>query len=201
MSSELPASPAMTPAAPTPLMLLLADPAFVEPYLGWTLKRIESPEDAEDLVGAARLRAIEREASGDGWDPGGGVSAGLYFLKIIKCLYANRRQLAANDHEELLEDPDVVASETVSPADEVAERLEANQRRRLANELHRSLVDSGKDPVAVAILEAVADGVTGHIEIAARTGYAIEAVRLGFKRLSVYGQASIDAFRQQARFQ
>jgi len=203
MTSDLPARPATAPAAPTPTPLtrLLADPGFIETFLGWTLKRIESPQDAEDLVGAARLRALEREASGDVWDPDGGVSAGVYFIKIIKCLYANKRQFDAYDHEELLEDPDAVASESVSPADEVAERLEADRRRQLANELHRTLVDSGKDPVAVAILEAVAQGVTGHIEIAASTGYAIEAVRLGFKRLAVYGQASIDAFRQQARFQ
>jgi DNA-directed RNA polymerase specialized sigma24 family protein len=201
MNANLPARPATPPTAPTPLLQLLGDADFMEPFLGWALKRIENPQDAEDLVGEARLRALEREDAGDGWDPAGSVSAGLYFLKIIKCLYANKRQHDAYDYEEALEDPDIVASEHVSPAEEVGERLEANERRRLANELHRALVESGKDPVVVAILEAAADGITGHIEIAARSGHPIEAVRLGFRRLATYAQASIDAFRQQARFQ
>jgi hypothetical protein len=186
----------------TPLVERLMDEAFIEPFLKWTAKRLDDNRiDAEDVVGAARLRAIQREARGDLWDPDGGVSAGLYFLKVIRGVLGDRLKMAERRPEVGLERPDWVRCNGPSPEEEVTERLEANDRRRLANELHGSLVSSGKDPIAVGILEAVAAGLTGHPEMAVRMGCTVEEVRAGLKRLARYAQASVEAFRQQARFQ
>jgi hypothetical protein len=185
----------------TPLVEKLMDAAFIEPFLKWTATRLDDDIEAEDVVSAARLRAIQREARGDQWDPDGGVSAGLYFLKVVKGILGDRLKMAERRPEVPLERPDWVQCSGPSPADEVIERLEANDRRRLANELHGSLVASGKDPIAAGILEAVAAGLSGHPEMAAHIGCTVEQVRAGLKRLARYAQASVEAFRQQARFQ
>ncbi len=185
----------------TPLVLALRDDAFREALLKWTRRRTGHDEDAEDVLGVAMERAIRRERRGAAWDPNGGTTAGLYMIRLITGALKDRHKRNKRRPVQPIEDIEDVASEDTSPGQRVANRLEADERRRLANALHSDLVASGQDPVAVEILESISCGVTTHSAIAARTGRTLNEVIAGMKRLTRLGQATIHAFRQQARFQ
>jgi RNA polymerase sigma factor (sigma-70 family) len=201
MQTNPPGKGPTLPPTPTPMVERLSDPAFIEPFVLWTARRVPNVEDAEDIVGNARLRALRREARGEHWDPQGDVTAVVYFMKVLKQQLIDWRRLARRRPEVSLEEPDLVASQEASPEEQVAEQLEGDQRRRLANDLHRDLAESGKDPIALGILESYAAGVTGHAEIAARVGCTVDAVRAGIKRLARHARAAVDSSRQPARFQ
>jgi DNA-directed RNA polymerase specialized sigma24 family protein len=189
------------PPLRTPLALALEDDDLYEGLQKFVRRRVAHPEDAEDVLGVAMERAMRRERYGEPWDPNGPLTAGLHMMKIIKGALANRQQSKQRHPLDAVEDIDVFASEDTSPAEVVAERLVTDECRRHANDLHRSLVATGEDPVVVAILESIADGVVEHSEIAARIGCTYDEVRLGFRRLARHAQTTVNVFRQQSRFQ
>ncbi len=186
---------------PTPLVRKLADPRFIGPFLNWTGRLFVNFADAEDVIGTARRRAIAREARGDLWHPAGGIPAGRYFLKVIRGVLSERRKSFARRREELFAHFENFPSHDVPPDVEVADRLDANQRRRMANWLYASLVSSGKDPTSAQILEAWSLGITVHDDVAAHAGCSVEEIRLGLKRLGRHAQATARVFREQVRFQ
>jgi hypothetical protein len=186
----------------TPLELALEDDEFRDGLFQWTLQRTGGHHhDAQDVLSVAFERAIRRERHGEPWDPAGKITAGLHMIQVLQGALANRAQNKDRQRVGPVQDIDVYPSRDVPLADTVVERREANDRRRLANEIHRKLVASGKDPVAVAILELGAVGIVEVPEIVARTGRSRDQVRAGMTRLTGYARATIDTFRQQARFQ
>jgi DNA-directed RNA polymerase specialized sigma24 family protein len=168
---------------PTPLVRKLMDPAFIGPFLAWSRRLFVNFADAEDVVATSRRRALAREARGDIWDPDGGIAAGRYFLRVVRGVLADRRKSVARRREDLIDDFDNFRSPDTPPDVEVADRLDANQRRRMANWLYASLVASGRDPTSARILEAVSLGITAHDDIAAHAGCTVEEMRAGLKRL------------------
>jgi hypothetical protein len=185
----------------TPLALMLGDRKFRAGLIDWIHRRIGHMEDSEDVLGLASERALRRERDGVPWNPDGKTTAGLHMIKFIKGALADRQKTMWRRRGSMVEDIDQFASEDTSPGDRAARRLEAGLRRRLANELHQDLVATGKDPVAAEILEAWAAGVIDHSEIATRSRRPLAEIRAGLKRLERYAQATIETFRQQARFQ
>jgi hypothetical protein len=186
----------------SPLELALEDNGFRDGLFQWTLQRTGGHHhDAQDVLSIAFERAIRRERHGEPWDPAGKITAGLHMIRILQGALANRAQNKDRQRVGPVQDIDVYPSRDVPLADTVVERFEASERRRLASELHRKLVASGKDPVAVDILESAFAGVVELPEVVARTGRSRNEVRAGMKRLAGYAQATINTFRQQARFQ
>ena len=122
-------------------------------------------------------------------------------IRFLKGAMADRKKTAWHRRGAPVEDIDVFASEDTSPGERAARRSEGEEISKLANELHRELSATGKDPLAVGILEAWAAGVTEQAEIAARVGCPLADVKSGLKRLARYAQASLDSHRQRARFQ
>jgi DNA-directed RNA polymerase specialized sigma24 family protein len=192
---------ATTQRPPSPLELALRDPKFYKGLLDWTFARIGHMEDAEDVLGLAVVRALRREASGDGWVPDGKTTAGLHMIRFLKGALSDRKKTAWHRRGSPVEDIDVFASEDTSPGERATRKIQGEEIRKRGNELHRELSATGRDPLAVGILEAWAVGVTEHAEIAERVGGTIADVRAGLKRLARYAQASIDSHRQRARFQ
>lgn len=157
----------------TPLVLALQDDKFREGLLKWTLQRTGGHhEDAEDVLGVAMERAIRRERHGEPWDPAGKTTAGLHMIQLLKSALANRAQNKDRQRIGPVQDIDVFPSRDVALAETIVERRESSERRRLASEIHRDLVASGKDPVVVDILESAAAGVVEIPEIVARTGHS-----------------------------
>ena len=77
MQTALSKAAALPPPPLTPLTLALRDAAFYQGLLDWTFARIGHMEDAEDVLGLAILRALRREAAGDGWVPDGKTTPGF----------------------------------------------------------------------------------------------------------------------------
>ncbi len=173
---------------------------FATASLRWARNRVGQHADAEDVLSVAIGRAMRRERVGPAWDPNGDTTAGLHMVKFLKGALSNfRKQKEKRPH--LIEDMDPFASEDTSPGERVARRLEANERRRLANELHAELVVTGEDPISVRVLEAISRGGTDSlVDIAARAGLTTAEVDASMKRLSRRGKATLSAVRQQARF-
>jgi hypothetical protein len=185
----------------TPLVAVLRDDKFRNGLLKWTLRRVGHQEDAEDVLGAAMEAAVRHERRGIPWDPNGKVTAGLHMIRHVQHAISDRKKYRSRNRADLVEDIERAPSEDTSPGDRVRNRLEANERRRLANELHRELVATGKDPVVVEILESISRGAASHGDIARQTRRPLGEVIAGIKRLTRYAKSSIDTFRQQARFQ
>jgi hypothetical protein len=123
-------------------------------------------------------------------------------VKFLKGALANLNERKDTCPDVPTEDMGPFASEDTSPGDRVARRLEANERRRLANELHGDLLASGEDPIGVRVLEAISQGGTDClVYIAARAGLTVAEVEACMKRLARRGQAKLSVVRQQARFQ
>ncbi len=129
----------------TPLEVMLCDNTFRQGLIAWARCRVGHHEDAEDLVSLAMERAMRRERRGPAWDPKSHATAGLHMVKFLKGALANFRKQKEKCAVPT-EDMEPFASEDTSPGERVARRLEANERRRLANELHAELVATGEDP-------------------------------------------------------
>lgn len=185
----------------TPLVVMLKDDKFRTYLQKWTRRRTGHDEDAEDVLSVAVVRAIRRERSGEGWNPDGKITAAAHMLGFIKGALANRRQARNRQAIDPVEDIEAFAHGGISPADAVADRLETSLRCKLASEVHRELVQTGRDPIAVDILESVAAGVVEYTDVARRIHRTPDEVRAGLKRLARYAQGALDAFRKQARFQ
>ncbi len=195
---------AITPARlsdATPLVQQLMDQAFCADLQRWTMKRCVPPADAEDVVGSAVVSAVQREAKGPPWDPDRDGSARIFMLNIIRGELANRRRRNRRRPGVAPEEPkpERVVSEDISPEEEVAERLDANERRRVANEIHADLVASGKDPKVAKVLEAVAAGKLGPSGIAAHTGLTVDEVTLAMERLGRLAKARVNALREKLK--
>jgi len=184
----------------TALEEVLCDNAFRQGLLNWARSRVGDHADAEDVLSVAMERAVRRERRGPAWDPKGDTTAGLHMVKFLKGALSNfRKQKDKCPVPTENVDP---ASEDTSPGERVARRLEANERRRLANELHAELVATGEDPVSVRVLEAIARGGTDSlVDIAARAGLTVEEVDASMRRMRRRSQATVSAIRQEARFQ
>jgi len=185
----------------TPLARQLVVAAFYNGLLKWTLKRVKHPEDAEDVLGVAIVRAIRRERHGVPWDPAGSMTAGLYMVRLLGDVLKNRKKYLNRNRADATEDMTEFASEDTSPGERAVRRIECDERRRLAERLHAELAESGEDPVVVAVLESILAGVTKNPDIEARTGLSTPEVLAAMARLRRYAQGTVEAFRQQARFQ
>ncbi len=186
----------------TPLALKLCEDKFRDGLLRWVRKRVDHHEDAEDVVSLAMVRALRRERRGPAWDPDSNTTAGLHMVKFLKSALAGHNQRKETCPDVPTEDMAAFASEDTSPGERVARRIEANERRQLANELHRELVASGDDPIGVRVLEAISEGGTDDLVfIASRADLTVAEVEASMKRLSRRGRAALSAVRQQARFQ
>ncbi len=201
MQTALPKAAAPQKPLPTPLELALRDPSFYKGLLDWTFARIGHVEDAEDVLGLAIVRALRREASGDGWVPDGKTTAGLHMNRFLKGAMSDRKKTVWHRRGSPVEDIDVFASEDTSPGERAARKIQREEITKLGNDLHRQLSATGKDPLAVGILEAWAVGITEQAEVAARVGSTLADVKAGVKRLARYAQASMDSHCQRARFQ
>jgi len=185
----------------TALEVVLCDNTFRQGLLAWARCRVGHPEDAEDVLSLAMERAMRRERRGPAWDPNGDTTAGLHMVKFLKGALSNLRKQREKDLGAPTEDMEPFASEDTSPGDRVARRLEANERRRLVNEMHAELVATGEDPVSVKVLVAISVGGTDSlVDIAARAGLTVEEVDASMRRMRRRGQATVSAIRQEARF-
>jgi hypothetical protein len=120
---------------------------------------------------------------------------------VLKGALSSLRKQREKDLGAPTEDMEPFASEDTSPGDRVARRLEANERRRLANEMHAELVATGEDPVSVKVLVAISVGGTDSlVDIAARAGLTVEEVDASMRRMRRRGQATVSAIRQEVRF-
>jgi DNA-directed RNA polymerase specialized sigma24 family protein len=158
--------------------------------LAFAIRRTKSRVHAEDLVQEALRRVLD--ANWEPWDPEKNPSL-LHFLTGIVNRNLSNDRTHSRVHRELAMDREAAVGsklrKVADEADEVAVDASLLEDRTIAGELcvrrmDRLRADVASDGVVSAIVEQNVEGVEAPRELVIATGYAIEVIREGQRRLA-----------------
>ena len=178
------------PPSLSPLEALLEqDDDLYDDMKHFVWRKVNNPADVEDIAQEVIRVAVKRERLGNGWTPESGQTALRYLGAIVPGVLANFRRRGGRKKTSSLENPGWVASEGPSPQDLAEESSERATLVKLARQLRDYIAKKSQTLYSLGILDAAAEGIEAHAEIADRLKCTVAEVENARKRLARYAKA------------